>query len=138
MITSTLWKTLFIYPTLREKQAGNPREETTPFPYSSLPLFYPSFTITAIQYISSSNFLTGKPVITLYILFVHFRLTITRKRIREEMIGPPLPPLLLYAVSPEAARAPNILFGRQRYLRRAIVGGAGNGVVCSMADLPLV
>lgn len=51
---------------------------------------------------------------------------------------PPLPPLLLYAVSPEAARAPNILFGRQQYPRRAIVGGAGNGVVCSMADLPLV
>lgn len=133
MITSTLWKTLFTYPTLREKQAGNPREETTPFPSSPTQV-----SPLPRQYISSSNFLTGKPVITLYILFVHFRLTITRKRIREEMIGPPLPPLLLYAVSPEAARAPNILFGRQRYPRRAIVGGAGNGVVCSMADLPLV
>lgn len=138
MITSTLWKTLFIYPTLREKQAGNPREETTPFPYSSLPLFYPSFTITATIHFLVEFSHREACYYIMYILFVHFRLTITRKRIREEMIGPPLPPLLLYAVSPEAARAPNILFGRQRYLRRAIVGGAGNGVVCSMADLPLV
>lgn len=89
MITSTLWKTLFTYPTLREKQAGNPREETTPFPYSSLPLFYPSFTITAtIHFLVEFSHREA----CYYIVYpLRPLLTITRKRIREEMIALPSP-----------------------------------------------
>lgn len=128
MITSTLWKTLFTYPTLREKQAGNPREETTPL----LPKFYHYRDNTFPRRIFSQGSLL------LHCISSSSPFDDNEEKDTRRNDRPPLPPLLLYAVSPEAARAPNILFGRQQYPRRAIVGGAGNGVVCSMADLPLV